>query len=395
MPTKTKASTNRTQKLRSLLSLLLLAGVLWSNIALASAGRVTITVKNPDPYLGNHSWFIYEKNSGETIEDIATLKNFSNEPATVKIYAVDATSSDGGSFILTFQDEEQKSIGNWVKISENTLVIGPQENVEVPFSIEIPAGVSPGQYLGGIVVESINDEDENTSEDCASNEVCGTGVSVKTRIGARVYLTVIGDVVEEISVQDFSASKDIFGNTNFYFTIVNNGTIAYQPEAKVKIYDGMGNLFESLSGNLGTSAPGTTISPSLKMKKTPLIGSYTAETTVSFKKQFGTESELHSAASEESLSLTFFLLPLELVLPPLIIMIFALIIYARRKLAYQTYLEHSEEYIIQPGENLISIAQKCHTPWKKIARFNKLKPPYILHPEDKIQVPKNDGNNAK
>lgn len=377
------------QTLSRLLLVSTLATTLMLGAQTASAlGQVTLTVKNPDPYKGNHSWFVYEEEAGETIEDVATLKNFSDEPAQVNIYAVDATSSKGGSFILKFREEEQKGIGYWTDVKTKSITINPDEVIDIPFEIVLPEGIAPGQYLGGLIVESGETADLNgdLQEYCEANDLCGTSVAVKTRIGSRIYLTVPGKTYEDYALTDFTASKSITGTTKFQFRIENNGNVAYEPHAVIDVYDGMGNLYEHIEKPLGTSSPGTVIHPVVKMKKRPIIGTFNAEANVTFARKFG-DSEFHAAAPSESLSATFWVMPWEIIFILLLLIVAVSGIIIQRKAAWKKYIDAAEEYTVQAGEDIESIAKKRHIDWRKLAKFNKLKPPFTVKTGDKLMVP--------
>lgn len=362
--------------------------MLTANNAFA-LGQVTLTVKNPDPFKGNHSWFIYEEEAGQVIEDIATLKNFSNKPATVNIYAVDATSSDGGSFILKFREEEQKGIGYWTDVEVKSITINPNEVVDVPFKIVLPEGVTPGQYIGGLIVETGDPAElnEKYEESCTQENLCGTSIAVRTRVGTRIYLTVPGKTYEDFALTDFNASKSITGTTKFQFRIENNGNVAYEPQTVIDVYDGMGNLYEHIEKPLGISSPGTVINPVVKMKKRPLIGNFTAKASVTFDRQFG-DSEFHEAPPSEFMELSFWVMPWEIIFILLLFILAIGGIVFQRKMVWKSYLEHAEDYIVKSGEDIEHVAHNRHINWKKLAKFNKLKPPYIIREGDTLKVPK-------
>ncbi|MEZ4087389.1 MAG: DUF916 domain-containing protein [Candidatus Gracilibacteria bacterium] len=371
------------------MSLLLVATFFMGNQTALAGSQVTLTVKNPDPVQGNHSWFIYEQEAGQTIEDVATLKNFSDEPANVNLYAVDATSSETGSFILKFREEEQKGIGYWSDVETKSVTIEPQQSVDIPFKIILPEGVPPGQYLGGLIAEtgSPQEVDAEEHETCVEQNLCGTNISVRTRIGTRIYLTVPGKTYEDYNLTDFSAVKSITGTTKFEFRIENNGNVAYEPIALINVYDGMGNLYEQIEKKLGTSSPGTVIHPVVKMKNRPLIGNFSAKAVVTFERKFGS-SEFHSASPTEELSLEFWVMPWEIIFIVLLLLVAAAGIMLQRKRVWEKYMQNAEAYVVQEGEDIGDIAKKHHINWKRLAKFNKLKPPYLIDKDQTLMVPK-------
>ncbi len=370
------------------LSIGILATIFLANTAFA---QISLTVKSPDPYTGNQSWFVYEKNAGEVIEDIATIKNFSNKKQNINIYAVDATSNDGGSFILKFKTEEQKSIGIWTELKENTLILQPGERVEVPFKIHIPREASPSEYIGGIIVENGDDKDETINDDTCSekdkNKICNTNVTVKTRIGARIYLTIPGETKEDIAWTGFWQIQKLSGQTSFKFRIENKGNVAYEPRAFVEIFDSTGKLYDTFEKPLGDSLPNTTIEPTTNWEKEPpFFGKFTARASVIFPQRFkSNDLELHGA--NEKKEVNFWIIPWVSILLFMTILASIGLAIHRQKSQLKKLRASSQEYEIKDEENIISIAEQNSIHWKKLAKINNLQAPYILKKGDKILIP--------
>jgi hypothetical protein len=360
-----------------------------SSTALAAA-QVTLTVKNPDPYTGNQSWFVYTKNPGETIEDIASIKNFGDESANVLIYPVDATTSDAGSFILKFEHENQNGIGEWTTVSKSPIAIKPNERIDIPFSIHIPKDISPGQYIGGIVLEyGPSAKSPQQSDVCVASGNCGQGlVSVKTRIGSRIYLTIPGKAYETFDLTDFHYYTSLSGQPRFKFTIVNNGNVTYQPQAEITIRDSAGRIYDSFTKPLGNSMPGTTIEPVISWDTNkPLFGAFTATAKVNFAKRFALAGEpLHGAAITKTVN--FWIIPWDYILYASVFIIIAAMIYYLRKISAIKAINNSESYVVQSEDDLMNLAERLGVSWRSIARLNKLKAPYILRTGTTIRIPK-------
>lgn len=359
--------------------------------AALGTAQITLTVKNPNPYEGNYSWFVYTEEAGRTIKDIATIKNFSSEPTDVEIYAVDAKSSETGSFILSFLEDEQQGIGAWTTVESRSLTIPPFDVQDIPFEINIPADAPPGQYLGGIVIENGKSD---SSDQTSGNDQSGTSIAVKTRIGSRVYLTIPGEIKEDLKFNEIKVHESLTGNTKFEMTLTNNGNISYEPKAIIDVYDQTGKLYETIEKELGTIAPNTEIKPIVEMKKRPLIGNFTVKANVTFHCKFAPEN-LHGSAHNLTNETTFWILPWEIILTVLFIIFAALGIFANRKLAKKRYMRNGEKYQVKKHEDLVAIGNARDISWKKIARYNGLKAPYIVKPGDIIIVPKNKETDKK
>ena len=363
------------------------------NAAFAST-QVAITVKNPDPYTGNQSWFIYEKAPGIIIEDTASVKNFGKETAHIKVYAVDADSGETGSFILKFKDEKQNSIGAWTTIEKEELLLAPEERTDIPFKIEIPMSAEPGQYLGGIVVESIPAGKNAGGKLCSSNQICPTGVGISTRMGARIYLTIPGAAKEDVLWQEFRHFKKLTGKSYFSFKIVNNGNVSYEPRAHITIYDTFGGVYDKFEAPLGTSLPNTTIDSTVPWtKESPLFGKYSAEATISFPKKFHSASAaLLQGSAVEARSITMWIIPWGIIF---IIIVFTAIMamsYIRHKKRLLVIISGCENYRVNAEEDIMHIAETKNISWKLLAKINKIKPPYTIRKGSTILVPKKNKN---
>jgi hypothetical protein len=381
---------NMNKKIFAIIILLfLLLSVILAAIpqAAGALGMVTITVKNPDPIKGNYSWFVYEKEAGETIHDTATIKNVGKEPTEVQIYAVDASTNEAGSFTLSQMHEEQQNLGTWTEINHGPFTLNPQQSIDIPFKIQIPTNITPGQYTGGIIVENgtIQNTNENIQQETDQNT--RGSVSVKTRIGTRIYLTIPGNIHEDIKLISATAAKELNGKTRFILAIENNGNLTYEPKAIVNIYDTFGLLYEQIEQTLGTSSPGTIIKPNVKMTKQPLIGSFTANIDIIYESQFRPEG-MHQSALTDTINISFWVMPWRIVLPTLLLLIIIGAAFYKKRVNRLNYLLTSQEYIVQENDDLIALGIKTKTPWKTIAKYNNLKPPYIIKAGDQLKIPK-------
>ncbi len=375
-----------------LLSLL----ALFPGVASAN-GNLTIVVKNPNPYTGNQSWFTYERKPGETISDVATVKNFSDKPLKAHVYAVDATSNDSGSFILKLENEERNGVGKWTKLTEEkTVTIPPQQSVDFPFQIEIPETLEPGQYFGGIVLEEVSEVPAPIEVAAASETgqvICCTNIMVKTRIGLRIYLTIPGVINDSM---EWSGFRTVQQNrtTNFQFEIKNTGNVALEPVATIEIFDGMGNQVDRFEKSLGESLPGTTINPVVAWENQALFGNYKAVGKLKYKIKSQTlEQELHGSAEMGTKTAAFTVVPWNLLLGMSLFALGAFACYAFHLYSRRQLRMNWEPYEVKAGDNIMNIAKNRDVDWKKIARVNRLKAPYLLEKGKKLRVPKKTDKN--
>jgi hypothetical protein len=359
---------------------------------------VSITLKNPDPYNGNQSWFIYEKTPGEIIEDTASIKNYGSEPINIHICAVDGTTNTSGSFILKFDLEKQVGIGTWADIIKSDLTIKPGERIDIPFKITVPKNAQPGQYLGGIVIENqeFHMEHQAGNKISSSSEIkpdtsYGKAV-VATRIGARIYLTIPGEVIEKAKVDSFEFVPAINNKSYFKFKISNTGNVAFAPTAAIKIFDQFGGLYDKIEKPLGKngdllSAPNTIIEPIVVWDKSPVLGRFTATAEVTFKRKFEPAGGLHGAPITSAASVKFMILPwMAIIICFLIFMIITTVV-INKKHRVGAIIRTAKKYQVTSDDDLMSIARNQKIPWQLIAKINHIKAPYGIKPGQTIIIP--------
>ncbi|MCC7196927.1 DUF916 domain-containing protein [Candidatus Peregrinibacteria bacterium] len=364
----------------------LLTLVLASAPVVSATNGIAITVKNPNPYTNNQSWFVYEKMPGEIIEDVATIKNQSERDVNVRIYAVDATSNASGSFILKFLNDKQMGIGVWTDVEKKELTIKPDERVDIPFRITIPENATPSEYYGGIVVESGGGADQ--TKYCEPNNKCNTSVSVRTRIGSRIYITVPGKISEKVTWSDFSFDRGWDGKSYLNFGVKNQGNVAYEPKAEIEIYNQDGKLFDRFEAELGDSLPGTTINKKVAWNKQPsLFGNYSAKANVSFIKKFQTASNMHGASYTDTKNLKIMVAPWHTMAIGLLILIITGFFGISHKMWYRKTGKTWANYLVNENEDIMAIAERKNVSWKLLAKVNHIKAPFILKKGQAIKVP--------
>lgn len=210
---------------RSLLSLFLAAFCLFVSSGAAQAVDVgNYGGKPARPGEGNDhtkQWFIYKALPvGEKREDTLLLSNDSDAPLTLKIYSADSAKSSDGGFALEQEVEERDEVGKWITLSASEVTLEPHTTQEVPFSIEIPADatVDAGEHAGGILIQEKKEAPTTTTG----------GIQLSTRIGVRVYVTVPGEVIEDVKIRSFTlktSENGLFTDKEAEIEVQNKGTV--------------------------------------------------------------------------------------------------------------------------------------------------------------------------
>lgn len=241
----------------------------------AETGRLgahPTTFDATNPY--SRSWFIYSLPAGQTKTDSVTVVNQTDSAINVKLYPVDATTTQDGTFALRNENEPRKDVGAWVKLAKSEITLGPKDRQEVAFTITIPEHATIGDHAGGIIIQEAKPTQKQHD---------GMHVNIVSRLGVRIYQTVPGDQQLDLSITSFEQIKNQDGS-HFRFTLSNNGNVFLDPDGEIDIKDLWGKTVETISlDNLGTVVPGkpltTTVASSLSQ---PFLQRYQATLQINY-----------------------------------------------------------------------------------------------------------------
>jgi Bacterial protein of unknown function (DUF916) len=185
------------------------------------------------------AWFIQNLKPGESVERTALVSNLSDKEKTILLSPEDRIKNTDQ---FTFSDKEElKDVGTWITISSDRVTIPAQKAVEVKFTIKVPANTPSGEYAGVLAVQEIK---PNTG---------ASGFNVINRVGARIYISVPGDLKTGIELPQFefnqpnSAGYNDFVKSNFmqpYDTVFLGMTIK-----------NTGNVFTKVKGTIDIETP--------------------------------------------------------------------------------------------------------------------------------------------
>ena len=98
-------------------------------------------------------FFVYDLAPGATRSGGVIVSNTGNRAGTVKLYSADgSTGQTTGTVYLT--DSKPTRAGSWVKLAQSSVRLAPGAIKTVPFTVKVPKGARPGQWVAGIVAET-------------------------------------------------------------------------------------------------------------------------------------------------------------------------------------------------------------------------------------------------
>jgi hypothetical protein len=194
-------------------------------IAPASGGR-------PD----ERSYVTVTAPPGSVLYDDVAIVNQSDVPLTLDVYAADAVNDAEGGLQLVPRAQARSESATWIELGQTTVDVAAQARTTgpgytvVPVTITIPADAEPGDNLAAIVVSMTAEgrPGENTP-----------AIDLEQRAGARIYVTVAGDIRPGLTIAGVKAryvAGGAFGSGTLEvsYTLVNSGNVRFGVEPSVR-----------------------------------------------------------------------------------------------------------------------------------------------------------------
>jgi hypothetical protein len=223
---------------------------------------------------------------GKTLKATILIRNISKTDLVVTGEANDfvANGENGTPKVLLDPSESSPySIKDWIQVP-GRLTLVPKEIKSMNVTINVPSDASPGGHYGVIRFTGTPPNLE------------GQGVSLSASLGSLIFMKVNGDIAENMSIQQFSVSKD--GKKGSFFEspplkfeqlIKNSGNIHERPGGAVTITNMFNKPVATFSYNPDARyiLPGSTRHFEQTVDKKELggkrlFGKYTAKLTVTF-----------------------------------------------------------------------------------------------------------------
>lgn len=327
--------------------------------------------------------FNFELTQGESRSDTVVIENNNTNDLTLLLYGADATHSNQGSFALVNRTATQRTVGNWIKFKESTITLKAGEKREIPFTIAIPGNVTPGNYAGGIAAET------TTVQNPAGNNKSGNtgaGVVISSRLVVKLFVSVPGDKNIKYEWTDFSHMMTPNGKHRCLMTFQNDGNAAITVDPSIEISGFPGIIPENIKVAETILLPGEKITIPFEWDKKPFFGFFTVKASTTF---WEYDIANNQNINEKTLTktITFSVIPWNIAAVILTVLAVILIYVVSKTMIMRNLKKSSKTHEVQEGETLVSLATKAGIDWKKLAKLNKIKPPYNIKKGDKLLVP--------
>ena len=402
----------------------------------------------PDPEVENSkAWFIYKLDPGEKKEDALEVVNNYDESLEMLVYAADGIKSSNGGFALKQFVEDKIAVGSWVRfypddvparlqslfesVDESILAFCSTELIEsesivsdeedgltitksdiVDFNewcegeeeaqlevepktirllrsiFSVPENAEVGEHTGGILIQKVEPEKEGTTQ----------GITLTTRVGVRIYETVPGEIVKDLSITDFKIkkmykeldfnqlfSKDAKPEEYLLTTsLQNKGNVSISFKENIAIKNELTDeIIQNVTDREFQVLRDDEFTSNFSWNN-PRFGKYSFMNVVSFE---DTEGDVKSLPSPK---ITIWIIPYREIILALGAIILIIFITSMIKLVKKAKYSGKgwDKYVVKAGESLGDLSMRFDINWKTLAKTNNIKPPYVLKPGDTILVPK-------
>jgi hypothetical protein len=331
------------------------------------------------------SIFIYELKAGQSQTDGVLISNNTDTQQTVSVYPVDSVLSSGGAFACEQAAEPRQGVGSWVTLSADSIMLEPNSTKEVPFTITVPANAEVGEHDGCIAIQA----QSQTSKPSGSS-----GVVLSFRSAIRVVVTVPGKIIKKLSITSVKVSPVKGGKYRVETMVRNDGNVSLDTSAKIRLVSLLGQTVSTFKVGSSPVLAHSTATWNYEVERPFWGGFYRAQVEASYDSntasQLGT-SKNATPLTKDMVSALFFAAPkpaaaaIEGILLLLIVVLAVLLL---RRTAHKRHVrDHWASFTVEKGDTVESLAKAHGVSWKKIAKANKLKPPYHLQAGRKIKLP--------
>ncbi|MBP1235396.1 hypothetical protein JOE40_000864 [Arthrobacter sp. PvP102] len=212
---------------------------------------------------------------GAATEATAVVSNHTSSPVTLFTYPVDGENTVQGTFAMAAQSDPRNSVGAWVQLDAEQVSVPANTDLKVPFRLTVPQGTAPGDYAGGLIIQSPTVQGKTT----AVNGDTALRLDTIQRQGVRIYLTVAGTAVKSLAHGNLSWKQNR-DTLDFILPVRNTGTTILHPSAEMNLSgwpDPATSLkFDAPDGLL----PGASIDLHARLAQAPIVQNGTAEATL-------------------------------------------------------------------------------------------------------------------
>ncbi|MBN1265113.1 MAG: hypothetical protein JXA25_06455 [Anaerolineales bacterium] len=217
-------------------------------------------------------YFQYTSEAGSTIEDALLALNSTDKDISIRVSVVAGhTALMGG---IAFPGQADGPAG-WIDLPDEGVVEIPAgKQLRLPFTVHIPEGTPPGEYVAGFLASPAS------VEEIPAEEQDSVGVRIVSQMGLTMIITVPGKEICTVSL-DRITSETTGGDWKVIVSMQNTGNVHFKgigEFALVSLEDGSTAALHEMK--IGYFVPGDQMHYPLSFNQTPPPGEYQARVTL-------------------------------------------------------------------------------------------------------------------
>ena len=155
-----------------------------------------------------------------------------------------AAQGEEGQILVDGEEDAANSLKTWVRPEIPDLYVAPRQEITLGFTIDVPTNADPGSHWGTLL-------------SVTSPQSTGSGATVQERLGFIIYVRVLGDAKERLSLESLSAplfaeSPPVALEARFK----NEGTVHEAPSGDIEVRDMLGWLVATATLPVRNVLPG-------------------------------------------------------------------------------------------------------------------------------------------
>jgi hypothetical protein len=276
-------------------------------------------------------------NPGTSHEFSVTVKNLNNNEQTFYLSPRNIVDVQGGTPIFSQSNEKTgMEMSEWIKLPVTQIVIPPGASERVVFTLDVPGDATPGSHFGSVFV-SVDPPDIEKS-----------GAAVGYQVANIVIARVAGEATDSANIRQFATKRFFHGskNVDFSLRIENLGNVLVKPTGPVEITNMLGQKVDTFIFNEEQAS----VFPS-KIREYAFNWSGEGSGFGRYEALISTVYGEAGAKKTLTSTVSFWILPMNIILPALAALAFILLVtfifvklYIRRTLAH---LSHAQSRIVR------------------------------------------------
>lgn len=355
-------------------------------VAYAESNSIGTLPAYPDPKNERtNSIFLHAIKPGEIVKDGVRVVNDTKEERTVNLGVVDAIVSTNGSFSCRQNSEKRTGVATWVQLDKKQITLKPGANEVVDFIITSPKDVSPGEHGGCITAQDTRSYGDSKAK--------SGGVSLGMRYAIRIAVTTPGKIVKKLTVKQVEIHRTEEGNYTVNALAKNEGNVSLDVQARAQLVSMFGQKTPIKADGKYPIMPGATTGWAYEFKRPFWGGVYKARTSLAYNANplDGLGENIGSVKTVRGETGYFFMIPapkaIATYVGAFVLLVGFLVWRVRRKLGAKRLQKNWQTYTVRSGDTLPSLAAQYTVRWKKLARINHIKAPYMISAGNKLLLP--------